>query len=127
MTPTPCAHAIHRVLIVDPSADTQEVLSAALTQRGMQALLACDAAAGLQHACHSEPDLIVLNVDCIPEHDAEATEFATATKHLGGRLIVLGAMRKQRERFEAGSFVSKPYHYAPLIRTIEALLEQHSS
>jgi CheY-like chemotaxis protein len=116
-----------RVLILDQSADTQAVLSAALAQRGVEALLATDAAEGLQHMSQSAPDCIVLDVDSIPEHARQASDFALATREFGQRMIVLGTLRKQRDRFAEGSFVSKPYHYAPLIRTIEALLDQRSA
>lgn len=113
-----------RVLIVDRSIENQEVLSAALSSRGVQALLATDAAQGLEHVSRSAPDCMVLDVESIPEHAEGSAALASAARDFGERLIVLGAVRRQGDRFGGGSFVAKPYHYGPLIRTIEALLEQ---
>jgi CheY-like chemotaxis protein len=38
------------------------------------------------------------------------------------RLVLLGSLRGLRDRLPEGEFVSKPYHYGPLIRRIEELL-----
>ena len=116
-----------KVLIVDPSTDNQEVLCAALASRGMEALAALDLTEGLRQLSEADPDLIVLDVESIPEGSLQSSEFETATQRFGHRLIALGAIRRQSDRFGGGSFVAKPYHYAPLIRTIEGLLARSKS
>jgi hypothetical protein len=49
--------------------------------------------------------------------DAESQEHETP-------LLLLGNARRTRQVFPAGQFVAKPYHYGPLIRKIEQLLDE---
>lgn len=120
------------VLIVDPSEETREVLKVALERRGLKTFAASRADAGLALAREHKPDCIVLDVEV--EHDVTglspevvADGFAQETSPHTGSLVLLGSARlassHRRNGLPAGQFVAKPYHYAPLIRKIEALLE----
>ena len=113
-----------KVLIVDRSADTQAVLSAALDQRGVSTLPASDAAEGLRHVNQGPPDCIVVDLESLSDNDDQALDFASAASRFSERLIVLGSLRRRSDPFAGGSFLPKPYHYGPLIRTIESLLQR---
>jgi CheY-like chemotaxis protein len=131
------------VLIVDRSQETREVLHEALRRLGLRTLQAGRAQKGLELARRHRPDLIVLDLDV---DNATAEQFATipcdacdAKDNDNGadatcspqsapyqpRLVLLGSLRDLRERLPCGEFVSKPYHYGPLIRKIEELLVLH--
>jgi CheY-like chemotaxis protein len=110
------------VLIVDPSEETREALRAALEPRGVRILAASQPRSGLALAREYHPDLIVLDLECqstlAPDGDAAAAESLTRE----APLVMLGTARRRPAHLPAGQFVSKPYHYAPLIRKIEELL-----
>ena len=109
------------VLIVDKSADNREVLRTVLARRGLQILEANAADEGLELARAYRPDVIVLDLES-ETSDAESIRqqfSAEATGH-ATRLIVLGKVRRGPV-FTGGHVISKPYHFAPLIHTIEQL------
>jgi CheY-like chemotaxis protein len=109
------------VLVVDPLEETQEVLRAALERRGIRILAASRRQQGLELAREHHPDLIVLDLECDSAGSAAA---GVAIESLAGDtpLVMLGSARGQRP-LPAGQIVAKPYHYAPLIRKIEELLD----
>lgn len=110
------------VLIVDPSEETREVLQTALERRGMRILSTNRAGQGLELAQQHHPDLIVLDleVDGTESEDLSAS-FAEHSRHDHTALVMLGTVR--RNRAPEAEFVSKPYHYGPLVRKIEELLD----
>jgi DNA-binding response OmpR family regulator len=95
------------------------VLRTALERRGACVLEADAAGLGLEMArCH-HPDLIILDLEVDTTPDATWPErFERQSRDDAASLIVLGTIR----RTGCGEFVSKPYHYGPLIRRIEELL-----
>jgi CheY-like chemotaxis protein len=117
-------------LIVDPSEETREVLRVALERRGLRTYAASRAEQGLALAREHKPSCIVLDVEierdvtgASPEIVAEG--FAEHAPTHATSLVLLGSARlraSDRSPLSAGQFVSKPYHYAPLIRKIEGLL-----
>lgn len=111
------------VLVVDHSDETREVLRTVLKRRGLNILEARAAQQGLDMAREHQPDLIVLDLEAETTQDAdEPLEFDRPD----GRqrpVILLGTARRQAARLPGAEFVSKPYHYGPLIRRIEELLE----
>jgi len=118
----------YSVLIVDPMEETREVLRSALESRGVRILATDEPARGLALAREHGPDLIVLDI----EHLAAAPErlsdgFAAQCRARSTPLVLLGNARAPRggRVVPNGEFVSKPYHYAPLIRKIEELLDQY--
>ena len=120
-TPSPC------VLVVDPSEETRAVLQIALARRGIEVLAAERAEQGLAMARQRRPQLIVLDLE-VAERSTRATsdewEAAFAAESHDGGLVVLGTARPPDVTRSSERFVAKPYHYAPLIRRIEALLDR---
>jgi CheY-like chemotaxis protein len=109
------------VLIVDASADNREVLRTVLARRGLQILEADAADKGLELARKHQPDVIVLDLE--PERagaEEIRRQFSTTATRQTSRLIVLGKLRRGPV-FTGGHVISKPYHFAPLIHTIERL------
>jgi CheY-like chemotaxis protein len=112
------------VLIVDRSEDTREVLRTALERRGVQTICSARAPDGLELAQRHHPGLIVLDLEL-----AEAAQpglsarFAEHSQADQSPLVVLGTARRGDHPPPQSEFVRKPYHYGPLIRKIEELLE----
>ena len=112
------------VLIVDGSEENREVLKTALERKGCRILSASRAEQGLQLAQEHHPDVIVLDLEFSKTSDEDLCEpFARETDASSAQLVILGFTRRPREGNSMGEFVSKPYHYAPLIRRIEQLLD----
>lgn len=112
------------VLIVDGSEDTREVLRTALERRGWRTFSAAEPTEAAELARRHQPDLIVLDL----ELDADQTESFRETlprdeRGEGPRFILIGTARAAFDRGIPGRWVSKPYHFAPLIRTIEESLQ----
>ena len=109
------------VLIVDPSADCREVLSTLLRKRGVRTWDTAEASDALDVLREHRPGVVVVDLD------SEAGEDMRRKCHEGGNdesaYIFLGRVRRS-ERDATGHVISKPYHYAPLIRTIERLLRR---
>ena len=117
LSPQPC------VLIVDALEESQEVFRAALEARGVRVLTADEAETGLTLAQRHQPDVIVLDVDGANAGRRACDDLLAHSRRDDRQLVVLGKTCRSRDQ-DRGLFVSKPYHYAPLIRKIEALLDQ---
>ncbi|NQU22833.1 MAG: hypothetical protein HQ567_16260 [Candidatus Nealsonbacteria bacterium] len=112
------------VLIVDPSEETREVLRTALERRGVRTFLAQGAEPGLKLAQQNHPDLVVLDLELnAGEPEQLAAPFARQSRVEGTSLVMLGTLRRGRGNLPPGEFVPKPYHYGPLIRRIEEILD----
>jgi DNA-binding response OmpR family regulator len=112
------------VLIVDRSEETREVLQTALQRRGMQTFATGRATDGLELARRHHPDLIVLDLELdgsSPENLSAPFAEQSRTDHTS--LVLLGSVRVEGTGASQGEFVPKPYHYGPLIRRIEELLD----
>lgn len=113
------------VLIVDRSEETREVLATVLGRRGLRTLSAAGAPQGLRLAREHHPDLIVLDLELVDgagEDQGLSAGFADQSRSDRAPLVLLGTARRSGPPLSEGEFVSKPYHYAPLIRKIEELL-----
>ena len=110
------------VLIVDESADSREVLRTVLEHRGLRILEASQPREGLELARQHQPDLIVLDLEPDSTPPEFPSELAAQSTHQTP-LVLLGSARRIAAHPHVGEFVAKPYHYAPLIRRIEQLLE----
>jgi len=111
------------VLIVGRSEETRDVLQTALERRGLRILSAGQATAGLELARQHHPDLIVLDLESADGENGDVpADFASQTNRDQAPLVVLGTL-KRRQRPAEGEFVPKPYHFGPLIRRIEELLD----
>lgn len=117
--------ATQRVLIVDQSPESREVLRTALERRGTEILEACRPRQGLEMARTYRPDVIVLDMEdrAIPA-EASPAEFGAVVGARETPIVVLGTVRCPTP-LRNGEFVAKPYHYRPLIRRIEQLLGRH--
>ena len=109
------------VLIVDPSAENREVLRTVLARRGLTIFEADAAERGAELARAHHPDVIVLDLE------AEAADPAAICEQLGAgspdhppEVIVLGKLRRGPQ-FAGGHVIRKPYHFAPLVDTIQQL------
>jgi CheY-like chemotaxis protein len=110
------------VLIVDQSDESREVLRTVLEHRGLRILEASAADQGLEMARRHQPDLIVLDLEVDAANARAVTgEFASYSGPGSTPLVLLGSARRSGDALP-GTFVAKPYHYAPLIRKIEQLL-----
>lgn len=115
------------VLIVDGSEENREVLRAALERRGCTIFAASRAERGLELARRHHPDVIVLDLEVDTKSPEElCAPFARESEAQAARLVILGSVRRCEGAFPAGEFVSKPYHYGPLVRRIEQLLDSRS-
>lgn len=110
------------VLIVDQSEDNLEVLSTALRRRGMQTFVTSEARTGLQIAQEHHPEVIVLDLESEDaDDDLIRSQYDQEAQQQNTSLVVLGTLRQGTSQSPHHELVSKPYHYAPLIRTIEQL------
>ncbi len=111
------------VLIVDRLEATREVLQTALQRRGVRTFSASRAAAGLALARRHHPDVIVLDLELgsLPPEEVSA-RFAAQSSHDQTPLVMLGSVRRSGDVGSTAEFVAKPYHYEPLVRRIEELL-----
>ncbi|MCA9239554.1 MAG: response regulator [Planctomycetales bacterium] len=112
-----------RVLIVDESPESREVLRTLVERQGAEAIEAARPELVTQLAEAGKPDLILLDLD------SDHTENCAASRDLGARasrtdtpIVLFGAVRQQSAWTSGGEFVTKPYHYGPLIRRIESML-----
>ena len=112
------------VLVVDQLDTTHEVLSTMLERRGVSILQARRAGAGLELARRHHPDVIVLDVDDSTDCDDGPCARLQREAQLQETSIVLLGSTRGSEQPDGAEFVRKPYHYGPLIRRIEALLER---
>ena len=113
-----------RVLIVDRSRESRDLLSSLLTRSGAEVLEARCADRGAQIAATERPDLIVVDSESEggPAGDASSAALAATAARNACPIVVLGTFRRSASPFAAGQFVAKPYHYGSLIRRIEELL-----
>ncbi len=115
-------HASPSVLIVDRSEETREVLETALGKRGIRTLSASRVHHGAEMARTQQPDLIVLDLELDRSSpDALCSKFRWNANSEGPPMVLLGSTHKRASN-PRGEIVSKPYHYAPLIRRIEEIL-----
>jgi len=114
-----------RVLIVDQSEDTREVLRTVLRRQGVRTYEAREAAEGLDLARQCHPDVIVLDMDTIDPFDVSVCDgFDLQAREENAVVLLLGSVRSWRRSANRANVVAKPYHYGPLVRKIEALLQQ---
>lgn len=116
-------NATPRVLIVDESDETQEVLRELLDRHGALAVEARRAEHAAELARQHRPDLIVFDAESDHSDSHEATrQLVEAASTSETPVIVLGSVRRFGGIVVGGQFVAKPYHYGHLIRRIEDML-----
>lgn len=112
-----------RVLIVDESADSREVLSTLLARHGATTIEARRPQQAIELADLHQVDLIVFDAesDCTAAGTGIDDLKAAASRN-GTPIVILGTVRGTKKRPTAGQFLAKPYHYGQLINKIEDLL-----
>ena len=109
------------VLIVDSSPENREVLRTALSRRGLTIFEAEAAPQGLRLAREHHPSVIVLDLEDEPaDTQVMQDQFIAEADHDQSHLIILGKFRRG-PAWEGGHVIAKPYHFAPLVHTIEKL------
>jgi two-component system cell cycle response regulator DivK len=110
-----------RVLIVDSSAENREVLRTVLARRGLQIFEAGGADRGLELAREHQPDVIVLDLESEQAENSQVEDqFDAEARQQQSALVILGRARRASAAARA-QVISKPYHFAPLVHTIEQL------
>ena len=123
MPVTDSARADAPVLIVDRSEDCREVLRTLLAARGIATIETCEARQGLALLNRHRPSVVVLDLDAeAADDELVRQQFADESQENDSVLVVLGRVRRTFPALPNGRVISKPYHFAPLIRTIEQLL-----
>jgi hypothetical protein len=92
-----------------------------LERRGLRIFEAPAAERGLELARQHHPDVIVLDLEAEPavEHIVEE-QFGAEAQEQHASLVILG--RAARAPLEGSpQVIAKPYHFAPLVHTIELL------
>jgi CheY-like chemotaxis protein len=112
------------VLIVDRSAETREVLRTALALRGTDLWEATRADEGLELARRHHPDVIVMDLEIAATASAAVRDGFSASENEATPIVLLGTARCALQSFPTGQFMAKPYHYGPLVRKIERLLDE---
>ncbi len=119
----PAADPRPSVLIVDRSEDSRQVLRTVLERRGVQTWEAAEARRGVELARQHHPQVIVLDLEASDADQEEVREqYQAESQDHDVYLVVLGRSVSYERILPKDRILAKPYHYAPLVRTIEALL-----
>jgi CheY-like chemotaxis protein len=116
-------NTLPRVLIVDESADSRDVLRTLLERYGASTLDAPRLEQAVELTESFRPHLIVLDAES--DHSAAGTStnaLRNAADKSGTPIVILGTVGPGSGTTAAGQFIAKPYHYGQLLRKIESLL-----
>ncbi len=112
-----------RVLIVDASRESRDILRTLLDRQGTEILETAQIQAASAIADREQPDLIVCDADSDQSPANEAThQLARLASRSAIPIVVLGTVPREFWPLSGENLVPKPYHYAPLLRKIEGLL-----
>jgi CheY-like chemotaxis protein len=111
-------------LIVDESAESREILRALLERHGATTIETRRPEQAIQLADLHRPHLILMDAESDRSNCGAATEALRAVaRRIDTSVVILGTLSRYGGRYPADQFVAKPYHYGPLIRKIESLLD----
>ncbi|MCA9155096.1 MAG: hypothetical protein KDA62_09980 [Planctomycetales bacterium] len=111
------------VLIIDNSAESREVFRTVLSTRGIELLEASNARQGLEMLRQHHPRVVVLDLEAQQADDEMLRdEYDHESASQQASLVILGTARRYDAALPKDRVVPKPYHYGPVIRTIERLL-----
>jgi DNA-binding response OmpR family regulator len=111
-----------RVLIVDRSQESRELLRSLLIRQGAEVVEARESGAAADLASDGPLDLIVVDNDAPPACGESNARLAAAAARKDVPIVVVGTARRRVSPLPTDEFVAKPYHYGALIRRIEELL-----
>lgn len=113
-----------RVLIVDPSAESREVLRTLLERTGTATIEASGPGEAARLAESLRPHLIVYDVDSdrSPRGDDSRQLDDTATR-TDTPIVLLGRFQCTNSPLGARDHLAKPYHYGHLLRKIADVLD----
>jgi len=112
------------VLIVDHSAEAREVLRTVLERRGVNILEASRGEDGLEILRAQHPQVVVLDLELAPGQQASLEDaYEDESRRHDASLVMLGRVSRGASR-GTPRVIAKPYHYGPLVRTIEQLLQR---
>ncbi len=113
-----------RVLLVDRSDDSRDVLRTVLERRGVEIYEAPSAHTGLEMLRQHHPDVIVLDLEAEAANDATVrAAYDNERASNPAEMVILGNLRQDQQATDQ-HIVRKPYHYGPLIQKIEQLVGQ---
>ena len=111
------------ILVVDSSAENRDVLRTLLERQGAEILETPRSSQASDLARARRPDVIVYDAEADGDPSPEAVRnLDRAASPSSTPIVVLGTKRQSLSRLTTGHFISKPYHYATLIRRIGELL-----
>src|SRR5438105_3104771 len=100
-----------RVLIVDASRDSREVLRMLLELRGATTFEANGPQQALSLADNLRPDLILLDADSDQSVTGDPTnELREAASRSNTPIVILGKLKHLPCQLQSGQIVTKPYH-----------------
>jgi DNA-binding response OmpR family regulator len=111
-------------LVVDRCEETREVLQTVLQRSAVQILATGLPHRGLELARRHHPDLIVLDLELADPASASLGPLLEESRQNATPVVLLGRARRGSPVCPAADRLSKPYHYGPLIRKIEQLLNR---
>lgn len=112
-----------RVVIVDEMDECGEVLHTLLSSRGVPSIAARGVREGMELVRQHHPSVVVLDLDTRDPDDLQMRDtLDRETSEHQTAFIVLGSTPQFLTPLPDGQVLAKPYHYAPLLRTIEQLL-----
>ncbi len=113
-----------RILIVDSSVEARDILSTLLRRQGAETIETAHTASATALLQQQEPDLIVYDDESASSSSSqEKLDLSRSASRSATPIVVLGTGKRQIRPLPTEHFVTKPYHYGPLIRRIESLLE----
>jgi CheY-like chemotaxis protein len=108
---------------VEDSADSREVLHTLLHRRGVPSVEVSSVREGLAMVRQHQPLVVVLDLDADEAEDEQLRdELEAITAGSESALVVLGRSGRYLGKLPDDQVIAKPYHYGPLLRTIERLL-----
>ena len=101
------------------------MLKTVLQRHGVQIIEAVGGDDGLDLARQCHPDVVVLDVDSVDVANQSVCDgFNGHMREENTAVVLLGTIPAANRPLRSSETIAKPYHYGPLIRKIEELLQQ---
>lgn len=119
-----------RVLVVDDEPHIVKLVSFTLTGRGHEVMTATDGAEGVDMACDTLPDLILMDMMMPEVTGLEALGRLKAREETAGIPVIMLSAKSQGYEQEAGlaagavRYVCKPFTPSELAQVVSEVLEQ---